>query len=115
MGSEGNFGIITEAVIRLRPLPEVKKFDSYLFPNMELGVKFMEEIAHSRLWPASCRLVDNIQFKLGHSLKPESSGVLEDLMDAIKKFYVMKIKGFDQDKMVALTLLYEGTTDMVSM
>jgi alkyldihydroxyacetonephosphate synthase len=65
MGSEGIFGIITQASIRLRPLPEVKKYDSILFPNMELGVKFMEELAHSRLWPASCRLMDNIQFKLG--------------------------------------------------
>jgi alkyldihydroxyacetonephosphate synthase len=65
MGSEGNIGIITEAVVRIRPIPEVKKYGSFIFPDMELGIKFMEEMAHARMWPASCRLIDNNQFTFG--------------------------------------------------
>ena len=62
MGSEGNFGVITESVLRIRKIPEVKKYGSIIFPDYELGIKFMDEMARGRLWPASIRLVDNIQF-----------------------------------------------------
>ena len=41
MGSEGNLGIITEAVIRVRPLPETRIYDSILFYDWESGIKFM--------------------------------------------------------------------------
>jgi len=108
MGSEGNLGIITEAVIRIRPTPEVKKYGSIVFPDLELGIKFMEEMAHARLWPASCRLLDNIQFKFGASLKVENERRIDDVIDSIKKFFLLNVKGFDQDKLCAVTLLYEG-------
>ena len=62
MGSEGNFGIITEAVLRIRPIPAVKRYGSILFYNFETGMKFMEEMAKHRIYPASIRLVDNTQF-----------------------------------------------------
>jgi len=62
LGSEGNIGIITEAVIRLRPVPEFVKYGSIIFPDYDTGVLFMDEVAKSRNWPASMRFVDNIQF-----------------------------------------------------
>jgi alkyldihydroxyacetonephosphate synthase len=62
IGSEGNYGIITEAVIRLRPMPEVFEFDSAVFPNFENGIRFMQDVAKSRIWPASLRVFDNKQF-----------------------------------------------------
>jgi alkyldihydroxyacetonephosphate synthase len=48
MGSEGNLGIITEAVVRVRPLPEVKIFDSIIFYDFEEGIKFMHEVSKLR-------------------------------------------------------------------
>jgi alkyldihydroxyacetonephosphate synthase len=45
LGSEGNLGVITEALIKIRVVPEVQEFDSVVFPNFELGVKFMEEMS----------------------------------------------------------------------
>jgi alkyldihydroxyacetonephosphate synthase len=38
MGSEGNYGIITEAVIKVKPLPEARIFDSILFYDWETGI-----------------------------------------------------------------------------
>ena len=63
MGHEGNFGIVTEAVLRVRNIPEVKEYGSVIFPDFEHGIKFMDEVARSRIWPASLRVVDNNQFK----------------------------------------------------
>lgn len=37
-GSEGNFGIVTEAVLKVKPLPEVRIFESILFYGWEDGV-----------------------------------------------------------------------------
>lgn len=45
MGHEGNLGVVTEATIRIRPLPEVSEFASIVFPNFEEGTRFMEEMA----------------------------------------------------------------------
>lgn len=41
LGHEGNFGIITECVIKLRPLPEARVYESILFYDMESGTQFM--------------------------------------------------------------------------
>jgi alkyldihydroxyacetonephosphate synthase len=62
MGSEGNFGIITDVVIKVKPLPEVRIFDSILFYDWESGIKFMYEVSLTKNWPTSIRLVDNVQF-----------------------------------------------------
>lgn len=45
MGHEGNMGVVTEAIIRVRPLPEISEFAALIFPNMEVGIKFMEEMS----------------------------------------------------------------------
>ena len=114
MGQEGNFGVVTEAVIRVRPIPPVKQYGSIIFYEFESGVKFMEEMARSRIWPASIRLLDNVQFQFGQALKPQSESRTEDIIDAIKKYYVLNIKGFDPNKMAACTLTFEGTQEEVA-
>lgn len=59
MGHEGNIGIITEAILRLRHVPEAQEYSSIVFPDFEIGIKFLEEVAKGRVWPASIRVVDN--------------------------------------------------------
>ena len=108
MGSEGNYGIITEAVVRVRTLPEVRIYDSILFYDYESGCKFMYEVSKLGQYPASLRLVDNQQFQFGQTMKPANKSSWDDFVDAAKKFFVMNIKGFEPEKMVAATLLCEG-------
>ena len=112
-GSEGNLGLITKAVIKIYPIPEVKKYGSLIFPNFELGVEFLHRLARTGYIPASIRLVDNIQFRFGQALKPASAG-LGALMDKIKKSYVLKVRGFDPLEMVVATIVMEGSAKEVS-
>ncbi|MBT7900747.1 MAG: oxidase, partial [Candidatus Marinimicrobia bacterium] len=63
--------------------------------------------------PASARLVDNIQFRFGQALKPKSSG-FSKILDDIKKFFVLNIKGFDPHKMCAATFVMEGNAKEVA-
>jgi alkyldihydroxyacetonephosphate synthase len=108
-GSEGTLGIITSAIVKVFPLPEVQQYGSVLFPTFDDGFKFMYDLAREATPPASVRLVDNLQFQFGLALKPKSSGGLADLKSKVEKFFVTKIKGFDPYKMVACTLVFEGS------
>ncbi|KAJ8981180.1 hypothetical protein NQ317_017273, partial [Molorchus minor] len=107
MGSEGSLGVITEVAIKIRPLPQCRKYGSIVFPNFEMGVKCMREIAKHKLQPASIRFMDNDQFKLGLILKPEQS-YFEYIVDELKKLYVTRIQGFDSEQMCVMTLLFES-------
>ena len=107
LGSEGTLGVITEAVLKIRPKSVVKEYASLVFPCFEKGLGFMREVARQRMQPASIRLMDNLQFQLGSSLKPEQS-VWMNIVDKIIKFYVLNIKGFVADQLCAVTMTFEG-------
>ena len=109
LGSEGNYGLITSAVLRVRPLPKSVIFDSLLFHNLDQGIDFMYAVAKTKCWPTSLRLIDSEQFRFGAALKPESESKWEEFMDAAKKFFVLNFMGFKPDEMVAATLMLEGT------
>jgi len=108
-GSEGTLGIVTSAIVKLFPLPEAQEYGSVLFPSYEEGYDFMHELVMTSNAPASCRLVDNLQFQFGLALKPASNSSTANLKSKVEKFFVTKVKGFDPYKMVALTLVFEGT------
>jgi FAD/FMN-containing dehydrogenase len=42
---EGTLGVITEVIIKVRPLPKCKKYGSIAFPNFESGLLSMREVA----------------------------------------------------------------------
>lgn len=111
-GSEGKLGIITSVVVKIFPLPEVQRYGSVLFPTFEDGVSFMYNLTQAGAQPASVRLLDNVQFQFGIALKPTSTS-LSYILSKIQKFYVTTIKGFDPKKMVACTLVFEGTAQDV--
>ncbi|KAL5009841.1 hypothetical protein ScPMuIL_012146 [Solemya velum] len=114
MGSEGTLGVVTEVTLKIRPLPECRKYGSIAFPTFEDGVLCLREIAKQRCAPASIRLMDNEQFQFGVAIKPESKSILTSLVDGIKKLYITKLKGFDPHQLSVATLLFEGTKEEVS-
>ena len=113
-GSEGNFGIILSCVIRIHPLPESTDYDSWVFPNMKEGIKFMKDVSETDSWPASLRLMNNEQFRLGQSFKPPASR-LKSLIDPLLKFVLTRVKGFDLMEMAASTIVYEGSKEQIAM
>jgi len=113
LGSEGSFGVITEAVLKVRPAPEAKTFGSLVFPSFEDGLRFMREVARRRIQPASIRLMDNTQFLLGSSLKPEQS-IFQNFLDSVIRFYVLRVKKFDPENICAVTMSFEGTKSDVA-
>ena len=58
IGSEGALGIITEATLRLFPIPEERRFRSYSFPDVHSGVEAIRHIFRNGITPSIVRLYD---------------------------------------------------------
>lgn len=113
-GSEGNYGIVTSATVKLFPVPEVRKYGSVLFPDLASGLAFLYELSRTGAVPASVRVMDNTQFQFGQALKPASHGALAKGKSTAEKLFVTKVKGYDPDKIAVATLVFEGTRDEVA-
>lgn len=112
MGSEGTLGIVTEVIVKVRPLPAVKKYGSLVFKDFGSGIRCLREIARRRCQPASIRLMDNEQFLFGQALKLDS-GIFASFVEGLKKFLLTKVKGYDLTKIAVATLLFEGDKEEV--
>ncbi|HRI65022.1 MAG TPA: FAD-binding protein [Polyangium sp.] len=58
IGSEGVFGVVTSAELRLHPAPQTRSFGAFSFPNVEAGWEFLRSIFQAGLRPAVARLYD---------------------------------------------------------
>lgn len=112
MGSEGTLGIVSEVIVKVRPLPAVKKYGSLVFKDFGSGIRCLREIARRRCQPASIRLMDNEQFLFGQALKLDS-GIFASFVEGLKKFLLTKVKGYDLTKIAVATLLFEGDKEEV--
>jgi len=107
-GSEGNFGLITKAVLRLRRLPETTAYQSLIFPTFERGVGFLHALSGTSFIPASIRLVDNAQFRFGHALKPAEDNPVAAAKSKLQRMFLEKVKGVDLSRMCVATIVMEG-------
>lgn len=58
LGSEGAFGIITEAWVRVQPRPRWRASASVRFARFEAGAEAARALSQSGLHPSNCRLLD---------------------------------------------------------
>jgi len=99
----------------VKPIPQVKKFDSIMFPNFESGTKFMHACSIRGFRPASLRLVDNLQLQFGIALKPAPDSKWKEMMDQVKKYYLLNIRKFKPQEICMATIVYEGNAEEVAM
>lgn len=64
LGSEGVLGIITEAVMKIHPLPETRIFTSALFRDFDEGLECLRAIIQKDMTPAVARLSDASETEL---------------------------------------------------
>jgi alkyldihydroxyacetonephosphate synthase len=110
-GSEGQFGIITRASFRVRPIPQRRLYWSYLFPNFESGVNAIRTAAQEDVETAMLRLSDPAETKfyrdftaIGKKGKP--------VRESMEKFFLGRHGLLDTPS--ALVAAFEGDTDSVS-
>ena len=59
LGSEGAFGVVTEAWVRVQPRPPYRSRATVSFDDYWDGVAATRDIVQARLSPANCRLLDS--------------------------------------------------------
>ncbi len=111
-GSEGNFGIITQATLRIRKLPEKQKYQSILFKDFKTGIDFLRDVKENQTYPASIRLMDNNQFVFGQALK-RAPNFFTKIQSKIQHYIIERVKKFDLSKIAVATIVFEGTKDEV--
>jgi alkyldihydroxyacetonephosphate synthase len=75
LGSEGAFGIVTEAWMRVQPRPRWRASASVRFARFADGVLASRVLSQSGLFPSSCRLLDEKEALL-HRVTADGSAVL---------------------------------------
>jgi alkyldihydroxyacetonephosphate synthase len=111
-GHEGALGIITRAIIQVYPRPEQCRYASLVFRDFAAGLGFLRAVQNEDIRPASIRLANNTEFRLGRALGRKTTG-LHALVSRLKTFYVLRVRRFDPERMVICTLLMEGTARQV--
>ena len=58
LGSEGIFGVITDVGVRIRPLPERKRYEGWFAPGFAEGIEIVRSLAQAGALPDVVRLSD---------------------------------------------------------
>jgi alkyldihydroxyacetonephosphate synthase len=74
-GSEGVLGVITQATVRLAPLPRRCDYRGYLFPAFPAGVEAAREVMQSGLRPAVLRLSDEAETEVNLAMRAPPHGL----------------------------------------
>ena len=113
LGSEGRLGIIAEATIEVRRLPEQRTLLGYLFPTFAAGLEAMREIAHSDHAVSISRVSDahETQFSFATRTAPT---VLDRVRSAALALFLTRRLKWDVQRMCLSFIGYEGSARHVS-
>jgi len=115
LGSEGCLGVVTSAVVRVKPLPEVVEYQSVVFQDWAAGAAWMREVARlpAAVRPASCRLMDSKQLGLSRAIREGSGG--HGPVRAALQGIALRLRGVSLGEASAATLLFEGSRAEVAV
>ncbi|MDT0433909.1 MULTISPECIES: FAD-binding oxidoreductase [Streptomyces] len=76
LGSEGAFGVLTSVTVRVRPVPEVRRYEGWHFASFEEGAAALRRLAQDGPRPTVLRLSDETESLVGLA-QPEGIGAAE--------------------------------------
>ena len=112
IGSEGLFGIITDAVIKLHPSPESMHHYGFLFKNFDQGLESLRTILQNDITPSVARLSDAEETSTMMKMSSSETKFPNNIIKNIAKYYIKK-KGYKGDDLCMLILGFEGAEDRV--
>jgi alkyldihydroxyacetonephosphate synthase len=108
LGSEGRLGVITEATVHVRRVPERRLILGYLFPSWADGLAAMQAIAGSEASASVTRVSDSYETAFSFVTRKDPT-----LLDRVKSraltTYLKRRRGFDVEAMCLSFIGYEGS------
>ncbi|MEU3660136.1 FAD-binding oxidoreductase [Streptomyces sp. NPDC032940] len=73
LGSEGAFGVITSVTVRIRPVPDVRRYEGWRFASFDEGAAALRRLAQDGPRPTVLRLSDETETLIGLA-QPDAIG-----------------------------------------
>jgi alkyldihydroxyacetonephosphate synthase len=108
LGSEGRLGVITEATVHVRRVPQRRVILGYLFPTWADGLAAMRDIAASEAAASVTRVSDADETRFSFATSKEPS-ILDRLKSSALTTYLRRRRGFDVGAMCLAFIGYEGS------
>ncbi|CCD12899.1 unnamed protein product [Trypanosoma congolense IL3000] len=108
IGSEGAFGIVTEAVVKIERIPEVKHYEGWFFPSFEIAFAAFHACTRKGIHPCTMRLYDEDDTRLSFAASTDT-GTLSTLFSKCFKRYLSSLKGWDLSTLSLSVVGFEGT------
>ncbi|MVA74723.1 FAD-binding protein [Auraticoccus sp. F435] len=113
LGSEGRLGVITEAWVNVKPVPEKRVILGYFFPDFATGLRALHEIHRSDATPLVARISDERETQFSLATSKASKGVSKYVTKALMAYLVRR--GWDLDKLCLSFIGYEGSRSHVAL
>ncbi|MCW3017049.1 MAG: linked oxidase domain protein [Solirubrobacterales bacterium] len=113
LGSEGRLGLITEATVHVRRIPESRKILGYLFPTFADGLAAMRDIAASECSVSVTRVSDAPETQFSFATRKRST-LTDKLQSKALTTFLQRRLGFDLSQMCLSFIGYEGTAGHVA-
>lgn len=106
IGSEGTLGVVTEAVVRIHPIPKCVKYAAFVFPDYSSGIKFLYNCSQNDWLPSNIRLFCNLNVRTGIEL--EETDKLRNIIHRIRMFMIRNALRLDEEKFTVAAYMIEG-------
>lgn len=93
-GSEGTLGVITEASVKIRPLPAAKKYQSFIFSNFSDACRLLQSCCRQNISHSMIRISDPQETRYFQDLKPPA------LWKKRLRNFLLKILGYNSPTLV---------------
>jgi alkyldihydroxyacetonephosphate synthase len=108
LGSEGRLGIITEATVHVRPIPDKRTILGYLFPTFSDGLEAMRDIAASECSVSVTRVSDAHETQFSFAMRSNPTA-FDKLQSRALRAFVRRRLGYDVHQMCLSFIGYEGS------
>lgn len=113
LGSEGRLGIITEATVHVRRLPQERKILGYLFPTFAAGLAAMRDIVASECSVSVTRVSDAPETTFSFATRKRST-LLDRVQSKALQTFLQRRLGFELRQMCLSFIGYEGSEGHVA-